>query len=111
MNYLLKIKIKPVLASVLCIALIVTGIMQSPVMSYAVSTQEKLDQTNERLDELRKNQSELNSDLADLNDKLDSASTSLTDIQSQIDEKKKRLHSLKRILRLHLSLNKSSMMP
>ena len=89
MNYLLKIKIKPVLASVLCIALIVTGVMQSPVISYAVSTQEKLDQTNERLDELRRNQSELNSDLADLNDKLDSASTSLTDIQAQIDEKEK----------------------
>ncbi len=96
MNYLLKIKIKPVLASVLCIALIVTGIMQSPVMSYAVSTQEKLDQTNERLDELRKNQSELNSDLADLNDKLDSASTSLTDIQSQIDEKEKEITQLEK---------------
>ncbi|MDD6796746.1 MAG: cell wall hydrolase [Clostridia bacterium] len=96
MKYLLKFQFKPILAYFLCLALTVTGMLYVPSVSYAASTQEKLDETNEKLDELRENHDILTSDLDELNTKLDNAANELTDIQSQISQKEEEITQLEK---------------
>lgn len=94
MKHLLKFQNNQILIYFLCLTLIVTGTFCAPIISYATSTQEKLDDTNRRLEELRENQKLLDSDLGDLNTKLDNAAANLISITEQIAAKEEEIINL-----------------
>lgn len=94
MKHILKFQTNTISICFLCLTLIVTGTFCVPVISYATSTQEKLDDTNKLLEELRESQKNLDSDLSDLNTKLDNAAANLISIKEQISAKEASITTL-----------------
>lgn len=88
MKYFFNKHLKSILSYGMCVVLGISYSLYSPVVSYAATTQEKLDDTNNQISEIKENQTILSNDLDSLNQKLSNTSDDLASVTSQIEDVK-----------------------